>query len=342
MSLKVSILIPTYNQSAYILDAVESAIAQTYFNKEIIIADDNSTDNSEEVLKPYLDDQFPVRYYKSQTRLGRVNNYHKALYEYSTGDLALLLDGDDFLIDNNYISKAVKIFEQNQDIVLVFAKHKTLFEADNTLIEDNVNSHLQSLEDGNYLFINYWKGYSIPHLTSMYNRHYALKINYYSEDIQSTDWESVLRLIQGKKVGFVNQYVAVWRKHETNASRAIDNDTVLQNLRYIENAHRYALERGDFSERKLQKWQEKMLKRYFLRILVQADFYSPTSLSGVWTIMKSYSPALYRKMRFDFKYVVFRILKLYRPLLFFVTKHVLKQESMLKDLELYGKQTSND
>ena len=100
MSLKVSILIPTYNQSAYILDAVESAIAQTYFNKEIIIADDNSTDNSEEVLKPYLDDQFPVRYYKSQTRLGRVNTYHKALYESSTGDLALLLDGDD---RNNFV-----------------------------------------------------------------------------------------------------------------------------------------------------------------------------------------------------------------------------------------------
>ena len=340
MSLKVSILIPTYNQSVYILDTVKSAIAQTYSNKEIIIADDNSTDNSWEVLKPYLNGQFPVNYYRNQSTIGRVKNYHKALYEYSTGDLALLLDGDDLLIDNNYISEAVKIFEQNKDTVLVFAKHKTLFEADNTMIEDNLNNHLQSFADGNYLFINYWKGYSIPHLTSLYNRHYALKINYYSEDIQSTDWESVLRLIQGNKVGFVNKYVAVWRKHELNASRSIEENQILANLRYIENAYNYALAKNDFSKKELLHWRLKMLKRYFFRVLVQANFYEPLMVKKVWELMKSYSFEVYKSMKFDYKYLFFKVLKIWRPLLLIVTKYVLKQESVLKDLELYKKRNA--
>jgi glycosyltransferase involved in cell wall biosynthesis len=337
MSLKVSIIIPTYNQSAFILDTVKSAIAQTYSNKEIIIADDNSTDESQEILKQYLKGETTVYYYRNEENIGRVNNYRKALYEYATGDLALMLDGDDFLIDDEYIAEAVRLFEQNQEVVLVFAKHKTLFEANHKIIEDIVNNRLDSVFDGNFLFINYWKGYSIPHLTSLYKRHYAMEIDYYCENIQSSDWESVLRLIQGKKVGFINKFTTVWRKHELNASRSMNEREVLSNLKYIENAYQFALDQNDFSTEVLLNWKTKMLKRYFFRILVQANFHSPVTLDSVWNLLKNYSSDIYKALRFDFKYNVFRLLKLYRPALFFVAKYVLKQESMLKDLEMYDK-----
>ncbi len=338
MSLKISIIIPTYNQSDFIIDAIKSAITQTYLNKEIIIADDNSTDNTEEVIKPYLNGQVSIKYFKNLENIGRVKNYHKALYEYAIGDLALMLDGDDFLIDNSFIAKAVKLFEQNEELVLVFAKHKTLFNATRRIIEDHLNDQLKSVFDGNNLFINYWKGCSIPHLTSLYNRHSAMEIDYYLEDIQSSDWESVLRLIQGKKVGFINQFVAVWRKHEKNASRSFSENEILSNLKYIENAYQFARVKNHFSAKELLNWRSKMLKRYFFRILVQANFHSPESLDLVWKLIKNYSGKAYKTMRIDFKYRVFRLLKLYRPALYFVTKYVLKQESLLEDMELYNKE----
>ena len=61
---KVSILIPTYNYAHYIGEAIESALNQTYNDFELIIIDDQSSDNTDEVVARYLTDS-RVRYYKN-------------------------------------------------------------------------------------------------------------------------------------------------------------------------------------------------------------------------------------------------------------------------------------
>ena len=53
---KVTIMIPTYNQAKYISKAIESALNIDYSNIEVIVSDDCSTDNTEEVISKYLED----------------------------------------------------------------------------------------------------------------------------------------------------------------------------------------------------------------------------------------------------------------------------------------------
>lgn len=57
MSDLVSIIMPSYNTSKFIVQTIESVQAQTYSNWELLIVDDCSTDNTDDIVKPFLSDR---------------------------------------------------------------------------------------------------------------------------------------------------------------------------------------------------------------------------------------------------------------------------------------------
>jgi glycosyltransferase involved in cell wall biosynthesis len=91
---KVSIMIPTYNYAYLIKDAIDSILSQTYHNLELIICDDCSDDNTEEVVKNYHDPR--IRFYRNETRLGLYGNFNHSRH-YATGEYLLFLCADDAL-----------------------------------------------------------------------------------------------------------------------------------------------------------------------------------------------------------------------------------------------------
>lgn len=91
--MKFSIIIPTYNRAHLIVETMLSVRKQRYTNWELIIVDDGSTDNTEEVLKEYLSEQ--IRYIRIvNSERGRARNTGVA---YATGDYVTFLDSDDQL-----------------------------------------------------------------------------------------------------------------------------------------------------------------------------------------------------------------------------------------------------
>ena len=111
--MKASVIIANFNNSKFVDQCIESLNYQTHKNTEIIFFDDNSTDNSLEIIKNYKNVE--VIENKIQTKFGSLNqiNAFQKCIERSTGDVIFFLDSDDFFSKNKisvYIEVVVKGF----------------------------------------------------------------------------------------------------------------------------------------------------------------------------------------------------------------------------------------
>lgn len=107
---KVSIILPTYNGLKYIRESIDSCLNQTYKNFELIIVDDCSKDNTQDIIKSYQDAR--IRYIRNEKnqRLPRALNTG---FENATGEY-LTWTSDDNLYMPNAIEEMVKSLEANQ------------------------------------------------------------------------------------------------------------------------------------------------------------------------------------------------------------------------------------
>jgi GalNAc5-diNAcBac-PP-undecaprenol beta-1,3-glucosyltransferase len=116
---KLSIVVPTYNRRDYLKECLDSIINQNYPNIEIIITDDNSTDDTEEVSKNYITKYPFIKYIKNKKYLQGPNGNKNNGLDYCTGELMAIFDDDDYFIDNNALKYLVKqLIEKNADAVM--------------------------------------------------------------------------------------------------------------------------------------------------------------------------------------------------------------------------------
>lgn len=121
----VSVCIPAYNNAGYIKDTIQSVLKQTYENMELIVVDDNSTDNTVEVLESIQDKRLKI--YKNEKNLGMVGNWNRCL-ELATGEYVKLICADD-MIAKNAIEKEAKAMKKHPSVNLV--------ESDTRLVDIN-------------------------------------------------------------------------------------------------------------------------------------------------------------------------------------------------------------
>lgn len=328
---KVTVAITVYNQAQYIGQAVSSALAQDYPNLEVIVCDNHSTDHIREVIDAFDDPR--LKYFRNEENIGMIKNRHRALYDYSTGDYVLHLDGDDYFIDPGYLRMAMDLIDR-QGPVLVFARIQSLYEKDGAIIEDKVNRDLPEVIDGNWFFLNFYRGYSLPTLTVVHDRRYAMEIGFFEQDIRSADWEGFLKLILGRKVGFINRFVGVWRRHGMNYTLSQDLDKILSNVECIEGPYRFALSKQAFPQDILDLWRRRMLKRYFVQVLIRAAITQNTAQEqGIVDFLAKYDRTVYDSIRHDPRFIAMKMVIRSRRMTYFIFKHILKQESFIKDFE---------
>lgn len=105
----VSVIMPSYNTADYIADSIKSVISQTYQNWELIIVDDCSTDNTDDIVSYFSDNR--IKYMKNKKNMGAAATRNRALRE-AKGEWIAFLDSDDLWLPNK-LEKQINFMKSN-------------------------------------------------------------------------------------------------------------------------------------------------------------------------------------------------------------------------------------
>ena len=117
---KVSIGMPIYNGERYLEEALESLLAQSFGDFELVISDNASTDRTGEICRAYASRDERIKYFCMRQNFGVVHNFNN-VFRLSTGEYFKWAAGDD-VCARDYLLRAVEVLDREPSVVLVWAK----------------------------------------------------------------------------------------------------------------------------------------------------------------------------------------------------------------------------
>ncbi|WP_434304827.1 glycosyltransferase [Clostridium botulinum] len=220
----VSVLIPTYNRPEYFKEALESVINQTYRNIEIIIGDDSTNDETENLIKEnYLNNYDNIKYYHNKKNLGQFDNDLK-LYDIAEGQFINFLMDDD-LFEITKIEKMMNYFMQdpNEEFSLV-TSHRGIIDDDGNIMQtfgdtNNIfkkNTIISGIELGNFVLKMNFNCIGEP--TTVLFRKNKLKEPFgiynnrrYGCNVDQATW---FNLLSNGNAVFINEVLSYFRMHK--------------------------------------------------------------------------------------------------------------------------------
>lgn len=185
----VSIVMPTYNRSELITFAIDSVLSQSYQNWELLVIDNESTDDTSRIVEQYTNKYKRIKYFNVKKSVNPgIANYLNIGIQKAAGKYIARLDDDDEWCDNNKLEKQVSFLEHNKDYVIVGGgaimvdkKRKELYR----FLKREKDSEIRN----NALLANpFW------HNTVMFSKQKAIEVGGYNELRFVEDWDLWLRL----------------------------------------------------------------------------------------------------------------------------------------------------
>ena len=209
---KVSIIIPCYNREKFIEETIQSALAQTYPNTEVIAVDDSSTDSTRLVLEGFRDSITILEHlgYQNRGQSASINLGIKC----STGKYISILDSDDLFAPNK-IEAQVSFLEKNQQFGLVYANGFAIDENGTKLyrIYDETQREVSNPE--RVLLDCY---FSVPS-NALARRTIFEKAGEFDETLRSgQDHDMAIRLAEVTKMAYIDEPLFYYRRHENSIS----------------------------------------------------------------------------------------------------------------------------
>ena len=294
---KVSVVLTCYNGARWISAAIESILAQTYKNFELVVIDDGSTDNSKEIISSYLYDE-RVRYIYQENR-GFSSAINRGIKE-SRGDLIGFIGQDDLWLHNK-LKLQVEYLNKHKEVDLVLS---SFFVIDpQGRIMRIINVEISNVSSKRKFIEKLFMGNFIGFETVLVKRECFDKVGFFDEDMVGfSDHDMWLRIAGSFNTeGHVNLPLVKKREHEFQLSK-VRMEAVLKDEFIIV---RKAIERYPFLkklERKklaslyyiwgtelLRKGKDKEAKQKFLKSIrcqpklkATAAYFSPPLYRLVW------------------------------------------------------------
>lgn len=139
---RVSIGVPVYNGERYIAETLDSLLAQTFDDYELIICDNASTDGTGDICRAYAERDPRIRYVRNPENIGAAGNYRRAL-ELSSCEYFRWANADDLFAPEG-LARCVGVLDQDPSVVLTYPKTKFIDERGIVLSEYDDNLDLQS------------------------------------------------------------------------------------------------------------------------------------------------------------------------------------------------------
>lgn len=265
----VSIIVPCYNQAAFLPETLDSVQRQSYISWECIIVDDGSVDNTKQVVHHYTSQDSRFRYYQ-QPNSG-VSTARNVAVEYSLGEYILPLDGDD-KFHPKYVEECVRVFQSDASLKLVyckaafFGKKEGLWNLPRFVIQEQLLN--------NCIFCS-----------AMFKKSDFIRIGGYKTVFKYgyEDWDLWIRLItRNEEVYRLDEVYFYYRIGDNSRNTKLDRGYMLKQMKemiYWENIETYRAFFGDpiaafgsnkVLKEKLAKYENSRLHRILARMI---DFF---------------------------------------------------------------------
>ena len=201
----VSIIMPSYNTGKYIAESIRSVQKQTYANWELLIVDDCSLDDTDDIVKPFLTDK-RIKYYRNEQNCGAAASRNHALRE-AKGKWIAFLDSDDLWMSDKLEKQLT--FMLDHGFHFSYCNYSEM-DADGNCLSTIVTGPKKITRTG---FFNYcWPGC----LTVMYDREYIGLVQI--ENIRkNNDYAMWLKICRKANCYLLDENLAIYRRGRTGS-----------------------------------------------------------------------------------------------------------------------------
>ncbi|WP_179131515.1 glycosyltransferase family 2 protein [Candidatus Entotheonella palauensis] len=215
---EVSVCIPTYNAAQYLADAIDSVLAQTFEDFELVVSDNASTDHTPELCQAYHDPRF--LYSRSPENTGQSGNWNRCL-SLARGTYVILLHADDLLMPE-YLQRAVQVLDQHPEVGLVHCATQYI-EPDGTPLYVRRIYEADRIDEGDVLFRRLvLEGCVVNPAGVLVRRSLYDEVGDFTmETLWGVDWHMWMRLALRTQVAYFAEPLAQYREHPQSGTSRV-------------------------------------------------------------------------------------------------------------------------